>query len=667
MITIKEVKPAINSDKLDSITFEEIGWSAVSQKGLHEAGKKVMFIPAESVLPFELGEKLEVTKYLSRGRLRAIKLRGNRSEGLIVDVDKVKPWLEYIMKWEDKPTIEMSGEASEGHPRFHKFYEMPNILNEPHVFEPGEKIYYSEKIHGCLTYRSKITMVDGSKKSITKIRAGEYVMGYEDGKLKPAKVLNVFDNGKGDTWLRVSGKRKCAGRGANIFTVFCTPNHRFWNPLVNEYVAANNLKPKDKVMLFRTELALTPIQEQILLGKLLGDGYIHNIKYSSSIEWSHKKEHEEYIDYTLNLLGDISSNNKSYFKSGYGTMMCRTSTVFLPYIQEIFKDFYFDDRKIIPRKVIQKLTPISLAFLYMDDGSLSYDENQADRASFALCNFDRDDCNVFLKALSKFDINGIYHNDEKTYSRIRINANDAEKLFLLIYPYIPTCMQYKLPERFRGREPYIPMQESIYNQRLINLEIDEIKEDRKIVSRKYDLETETHNFFSNDILVHNSNFRFAYLKDMDTEEYKPFVGSHNICLKESDTNIYWKVFKEKYEGRIPYDIVFYAEIYGLGIQDLHYGVKDPDAVIFAASYRGYYMTVPALKVICQDSNLVHIDFHFDKFRSIEQLRELADKPSEYTEDHIREGIVIVSAEYPDRMAKCLGDAYMDRKNKKERH
>lgn len=314
LVTIKEVVPAVNSDRLECIIFEEIGWQAVSQKGLHEVGKKVLFIPAESVIPFELGERLEITNYLAHGRVKVAKLRGNRSEGVIVDPEIVEPYIPHILKWEDKPTPHMNGESLDSniHPWFHKFYHMPNILNDPYIFHPGEKIYYSEKVHG------------------SQIRVGKF-------------------------------------------------------------------------------------------------------------------------------------------------------------------------------------------------------------------------------------------------------------------------------------------------------------------------------------------------KSPDADDYIDYVGSHNIILKESDTNIYWKIYREKLSDKIPTDIEFFGEIYGYGIQDLDYGLKNVDVRIFAATRKGYYMNPSVLKTLCIQYNLPIVDFKLTSFKSVEQLRRLANEPSEYTGKHMREGIVIVSAEYSERMAKCKSDAYEERRNRKERH
>lgn len=150
-VTVATVEPAQNSDKLDTVTFEETGRFALIGRGNHKPGDTVFFIPAESVLPLELSDALDITKYTSRSRIRVTKLRGNRSEGLVVDKAVVEPYLPYIMKWEDPPSSHMRGDqrAAKGIAlEFEKFYKMPNLLDEPKLFNVGEHLAWSIKIHG---------------------------------------------------------------------------------------------------------------------------------------------------------------------------------------------------------------------------------------------------------------------------------------------------------------------------------------------------------------------------------------------------------------------------------------------------------------------------------------------------------------------------------------
>ena len=317
-VTIKTVEPAENSDNLDKVTFLEIGWDAITRRGDYNSGNKVMFIPPESVLPLELGEKLGITNYLSKGRVRVTKLRGNRSEGLIVDRDIIEPYIPFILKWEDLPSVHMKGELlslSKISIDFLKFYKMPNILNEPDTFEIGERLSCTEKLHG------------------THLKCG-----------------------------------------------------RLLHPVSNEFV--------------------------------------------------------------------------------------------------------------------------------------------------------------------------------------------------------------------------------------------------------------------------------------------DYVGSHNTVLKEPEEagkNIYWDVFRKSLQGRIPEGIVLFGEIFGLGIQHISYDRKKPDVLLFAAMHRGIYLSKDILIQICTECCLPYIPTTYITFESIEQMRELAESPSDLTKSHGREGIVLTSLERPDRMAKCISFKYLTGKNRKERH
>jgi RNA ligase (TIGR02306 family) len=149
--TVGEILPAENSDSLDMVKFVEIDYQTIVKRGTVNIGDKLFFIPPESVLPFELSEELGITKYLSNGRVRITTLRGNKSEGIVADINRVTPYVDYIMQWEDPPSIAMCGTMmpnAETPLRFEEFYKMPNLRFEPHIFEIGESIVYSEKIHG---------------------------------------------------------------------------------------------------------------------------------------------------------------------------------------------------------------------------------------------------------------------------------------------------------------------------------------------------------------------------------------------------------------------------------------------------------------------------------------------------------------------------------------
>lgn len=149
--TIVSVVAADNSDNLEVIKLDNLAYQVVSQKGLHQVGKKVIYFPPEAILPKEFSDEIGVTGYLSKGVIKAVRLRGNRSEGLIVDVDKATPYLDYIKRWETPYTAKFSGSmmSPKHYPSiFAIFYKMPNLKNEPDTINDGEEVYFAEKIHG---------------------------------------------------------------------------------------------------------------------------------------------------------------------------------------------------------------------------------------------------------------------------------------------------------------------------------------------------------------------------------------------------------------------------------------------------------------------------------------------------------------------------------------
>jgi RNA ligase (TIGR02306 family) len=150
-VTLATVKHANNSDNLDCVTFEEFGWNAIVGRDTYKPGDKVTFIPPESVLPAKLAVELGIANYLSKGRVRIVRLRGNRSEGIVLDAGKLSGREHLVLKWEDLPTGDEQKFAlprEEVSPHFEKFYHMPQLLNEPYTFTEGEVVVYSEKIHG---------------------------------------------------------------------------------------------------------------------------------------------------------------------------------------------------------------------------------------------------------------------------------------------------------------------------------------------------------------------------------------------------------------------------------------------------------------------------------------------------------------------------------------
>lgn len=149
---IENVAAHGNADALELAQIK--GWQCVIPKGRYAAGDLVTYIPIDAVIPAEHSDRWGFTKYLSNGRVRCAKLRGEPSFGVIVDRED-DTWAEGedvkdrygITKY--IPPVKMgAGDAAPAHPLFPEYTDVENLRNFPSVFTNGEEVVATEKLHG---------------------------------------------------------------------------------------------------------------------------------------------------------------------------------------------------------------------------------------------------------------------------------------------------------------------------------------------------------------------------------------------------------------------------------------------------------------------------------------------------------------------------------------
>ena len=159
---IDRVLPHPNADLLELAHIK--GWQCVVPKGKYAQGALVTYVPIDAVLPPELSERLGVTKYLSNGRVRCARLRGEPSFGLIMDREDPS-WPEgadvrerYGITKYVPPLRPSAGDAAEAHPLFVSYTDVENLRNFPGVFAEGEDVLVTEKLHGT---NCRVGLVEG--------------------------------------------------------------------------------------------------------------------------------------------------------------------------------------------------------------------------------------------------------------------------------------------------------------------------------------------------------------------------------------------------------------------------------------------------------------------------------------------------------------------------
>lgn len=170
VVKVKDVQKHPNADRLDLVFIE--GWQCVVKKGDIAVGDEVIYIPIDSVLP----EKLEAYLFppdskitLSKHRVKTIKIRGAISQGMIVKQQELYiggflPDSSYtigtdlagilgIEKYEppEEKTPQFKSpqvKKKDKNPDFKEYTSINNFKWYPDLFEIGEPVVITEKIHG---------------------------------------------------------------------------------------------------------------------------------------------------------------------------------------------------------------------------------------------------------------------------------------------------------------------------------------------------------------------------------------------------------------------------------------------------------------------------------------------------------------------------------------
>lgn len=206
-------------------------------------------------------------------------------------------------------------------------------------------------------------------------------------------------------------------------------------------------------------LSISPVAEQIILGSILGDGYMSpnrhpedtHLTLNSELRISQGIKQKDYIEYKKSLLEKEgikchlnfidSSKIKPHCIKGIevkenGTYHLKTQrNVAFNFYRNLF---YRPNKKLC--RYLYKLTALGLAIWFMDDGTKS-------AKGFILCTNGFTFKEVeFLRIILKhnFDLDTTLRRSHLQQPMIYIRSSCREKFLNLVFPYVCKSMLYKL-------------------------------------------------------------------------------------------------------------------------------------------------------------------------------------------------------------------------------
>lgn len=725
VVELEAPRPHPNADRLELV--DVFGWQCVVGKGDFTQGDLAIYIPLDAIVPEPLAEEYGLEYLKKNGRVRAVRLRGEMSYGILLALhdrplragDEVSARLG-ITKWEPiEPAYNNALQQKKaGHgkgsrkgitlnPWFHKYTDIENIKYFPSAFQEGEQVFITEKLHGssvryshlrrhartpwdrfklrfsrrktefvygsrnvqlgtsqtkgmlyygtdiyaemltkypqlrnlplgftvygeivgCLAFNTPVLMADGTKRRIGELvnnnAIGAMVMSYntEKQRLEPRPIIGVSRRPSVPSeWITVTHKRR--RRGGRETTVKMTKNHIVYTAGMRE-ISAGDLRVGDTVYI-RTDEQLNAIQEQLILGSALGDAHVTS---SNTIAFAHSAKQKEYLYLKHRIMGAFANDISSHI-SGHGSLMFQFST------KSIHNAFRFDiealgmgAQRSITKEWLRLLGPIGLAFWYMDDGSLNIHPNPSHSpvSVFATMAYDVDE----IKAIKEFfeergiecSVINIHSGANRGKQTLRLTPRGTKVLHSIIAPFVPSHMQYKLLPEYRMNATFWDhFDDTGFGQEpsgVIPTVITDIKEGAPYAgdkSDKYDLEIEgNHNFFANNMLVHNS-----------------------------------------------------------GVQDLTYGLDDRDLYVYDLAINGVYQNPVIMKAFCAAQGLKTVPILYEGPYDPHRLSEWTEGHSTICPTQIREGCVVKPQEETTgrmgrKVLKSISPAYLLRKDGTEFH
>jgi recombination protein RecA len=362
---------------------------------------------------------------------------------------------------------------------------------------------------GCFSYGTRVTLADGSQERIGKIvnqKMPVEVLSYnfETGTVEPRRVINWFKNGKTDHFLQFTVAKPTKNGKAQFAA---TPNHQIRTPY--GWTEAQDLKPGDLVLL-SVEERLSDFQWQVLRGGLMGDGCLGTksrrpIGSLGGVRYrmGHSATQADYLEWKLSLFGNIPTSRTTREDGSVHADLTP-----LVELSELRDEVYQPDgKKSFSDDFLKRLTPLSLAIWYMDDGHLDVRNDSHTSARIQICvqamapetrerlaNYLRDTWDLDVRLTSV-----------RGQTILMFPKIAAEEFQALVSPYICGSMQHKLLPSYRGRFDVVPKFDQLRHELVASPVLDIHRKPLTRSMERFDIEVEgSHNYFVDGVMVHNS-------------------------------------------------------------------------------------------------------------------------------------------------------------------
>lgn len=721
-VIVEEIKPIPNYDRVEHARVG--GWWIIVQKNQFKIGDKALYIETDSLVPsnderFEFLEKkhykvktIRMCKVYSQGLLMPIDVFPEiKDKDVHEDVTKILGIKYYVAEDNDRKA------KSNPNAKYNNMCSRNSKLAKKKWWKWLMKRAWGRKLLFVFFGRKKDNPKNWpvwiKKTDEDRCLIGDTKIATDHGTLRIADIVNKkldvkvksynIDTGEIE-YKSINSYQKYANNEdlveieypncGNTFRknrIVCTLDHKFFTN--NQYVEAKDLHINDTIM-----MPLTCYGDEVIpmvYGMLLGDSSIINDKRTNSnnirISTTQGEAQLEYLKLKQSIFGE--DNFRIYKgKSGYceNAVYSGRLVMDINIANHVLQDCYVNGKKVITERMMDKITPMSLAFWYMDDGTIrhrSVDDKQSPSIEISTCGFTKEENEILIDMLwNKFGVKSNLRR-ERTYWSIYITVEGTKVFLDLIKDYIPTCMKYKTLIEHENVPCVLNDMKLVRKEMLIPVHISAIKkyDGRKNYCSLYDIEVaDNHNFFANNILTHNCENTMWAFEDknpyvvtekidgtsttffLDLTGRKPDFGvcSRNVRQMDADQknfvsdmsgigNVYWEMaFKYNVEDALKdiakkhnhKHVVLQGETYGESVQGNKYKLDERRFAAFNLIFDGERLGSVEAKKILAEYDIPFVPIIDDNYilpdaDDFEEFKQSADGKSVINKKCLREGFV----------------------------
>jgi hypothetical protein len=193
---------------------------------------------------------------------------------------------------------------------------------------------------------------------------------------------------------------------------------------------------------------LSQRQKEIVIGTLLGDGYLEFDGFKASRLQIKQCEFKK--EYVFWLYEELKNLVRTPPKQRKDNQQWYFSTRSLEELDSLRILFYNERRKLVPLTIEKLLvSPLSLAIWFMDDGTLDYRVKSHCSFTLSTDSFSINEVRLLQEVLLKrFEIQSSIQTPSsrgKKYVKLYIGKHGRENFLEIVKPYILSCFNYKLP------------------------------------------------------------------------------------------------------------------------------------------------------------------------------------------------------------------------------